>query len=87
MFNYTTQTGLEVVDGDDNDATEVLKGSTTGLYTSVTGPSLTLKFKEQQPGTNVLMEIPSFTVTNTESVKIIVTGTNGDEDTVTVSVI
>ena len=87
MFDFNNPTGIDVKDQTGASAIEVLNGSPSGVYSSPPNAfSTSVIVKDTQPGENTLMKIPPFTVTNTELVRVVITGPTGDVYTKTVNI-
>lgn len=84
-FDYSNQEGINVTDTEGNDASDLLRGSTAGSFSSTSGPNLVITFTETQPGENTLMDISEFEATNAAIVKMTVTTSDGDSYTSTVN--
>ena len=86
VFDYTTPVGFTITDANGIDATDALSGSTSSFLSSA-GPSgtATLTITDDQPGQNILMEIPTFTVNNAQTVEVRIVTPSGSTYPTTVS--
>lgn len=73
-----------MTDKDGKDASQALKGSNEGSFTDGPAPNSVIKIEDTQPGSNTLMELSEFFVTNGKSVQVTVYSTNGDVFSTTV---